>query len=82
MEDRQLLERIIVNPDVMTGKPVIKGTRLTVGYVLNLLAHGASFEGIMDEYEGIEPDDIRACLLFAGKSLEDNAFVPLPTSSE
>ncbi len=82
MDDRQLLERITVGPDVMTGKPVIKGTRLTVGYVLNLLAHGASIEEIIDEYEGVEPDDIRACILFAGRSLEDNAFVPLPTSSE
>jgi uncharacterized protein (DUF433 family) len=47
MTDQQLLERITLNPEVMVGKPVIKGTRLTVEYILNLLAHGAKAEGIL-----------------------------------
>lgn len=42
MEQEQLLERIVLNPKIMTGKPVIKGTRLTVQYILNLLAHGTT----------------------------------------
>jgi len=42
MNDQQLLERIACDPKVMVGKPVIKGTRLTVEYILNLLAHGSS----------------------------------------
>lgn len=41
MNDQELLERITLNPEIMTGKPVIRNTRLTVGYILNLLAHGA-----------------------------------------
>ena len=49
MKDQQLLERIALNPKVMTGKPVIKGTRLTVEYILNLLAHGATVAEILDE---------------------------------
>jgi len=40
MEQKQLLERIVLNPKIMVGEPVIKGTRLTVQYILNLLAHG------------------------------------------
>lgn len=44
MTDTQLLERIILNPKIMTGKPVIKGTRLTVKYILGLLAHGATLQ--------------------------------------
>ena len=78
MEDRKLLERIALDPKIMTGKPVIKGTRLTIDYVLNLLAHDATIEEILDEYEGLTREDIQACLLFASKSLEDNAFMPLP----
>lgn len=81
MDDRKLMERIVVDSDVMVGKPVIKGTRLTVGYVLNLLAHGADFEEITGEYEGVDAEDIRACLLFAGRSVEDNTFVPFHTPS-
>ena len=41
MKDNELIERIVLNPNVMTGKPVIRGTRLTVEFILNLLAHGA-----------------------------------------
>jgi uncharacterized protein (DUF433 family) len=77
MTDRQLLERITLDPKVMTGKPVVKGTRLTVDYILNLLAHGASVEEILEEYDGLVREDIQACLLFATKSLEDTAFMPL-----
>ena len=77
MEERQLLARISMNPEVKGGKPVIKGTRLTVEYVLNLLAHGATVEDILAEYPGLTPEDIRACLLFATKSLADTAFMPL-----
>lgn len=77
MSDQQILERIVLNPRVMAGKPVIRGTRLTVEFVLNLLAHGASEEEIVGEYEGITVADIRACILFATKSLEQTEFMPL-----
>ena len=77
MDDQQLLNRITLNPIVMVGKPVIKGTRLTVEYILNLLAHGATIEDIIDEYEGLTQEDIQACLLFATRSLGDTAFMPL-----
>jgi len=77
MKDQELLERIIVNPKVMVGKPVIKGTRLTVEYILNLLAHGATVTEIITEYKGLALEDIQACILFATKSLEDTTFMPL-----
>lgn len=77
MDDQQLLERITVNPKVMTGKPVIRGTRLTVEYILNLLAHGATNEEILAEYKTLDQKDIQACILFATKSLENTAFMPL-----
>ena len=65
MQEQRLLERITLNPEVMVGKPVIKGTRLTVEHVLNLLAHGATVIEILEEYEGLTQEDIQACLLFA-----------------
>jgi uncharacterized protein (DUF433 family) len=77
MDDQELLNRITLNPKVMAGKPVIKGTRLPVEYILNLLAHGATVEDILEEYEGLTQEDIQACLLFATRSLEDTAFMPL-----
>jgi len=77
MKDEQLLERVTMNPKVMVGKPVIRGTRLTVEYVLNLLAHGATTEEIINEYAGLTREDIQACVLFATRALENTAFMPL-----
>lgn len=77
MKDRQLLERITLNSKVMAGKPVIKGTRLTVEYILNLLAHGATVPEIIQEYQGLTQEDIQACFLFATKPLENTSFMPL-----
>jgi len=77
MNETQLLERISVNPKVMVGKAVIKGTRLTVEYILNLLAHGSICEEILQEYVGITQEDIQACLLFATRSLQNTDFMPL-----
>lgn len=77
MNDETLLERITLNPKVMVGKPVIRGTRLTVEFILNLLAHGASIEEILDEYDGLTLEDIQACLLFAKESMSKTEFMPL-----
>jgi len=77
MERNQLLERITLSPKVMAGKPVIKGTRLTVEYILNLLAHGATIEQILREYEGLAEEDILACLLYASEVLKSTTFMPL-----
>ncbi|NCA86548.1 MAG: DUF433 domain-containing protein [Clostridia bacterium] len=70
MEKAQLLNRIEINPEVLAGKPVIKGTRLSVQYILGLLASGAGFEEILSEYSTINHEDIQACLLFASTALD------------
>lgn len=77
MTDAELLQRIQIRDEVLAGKPVIRGTRLSVDFILGLLAHGAPISEILDEYEGLTHDDIRACLLFAARSLESAAFLPL-----
>jgi len=77
MDDKALLERIVVDPAVLAGKPVVSGTRLSVEFIIGLLAHGQTSADILDEYEGLTADDIRACLLFAGESLSRTDFLPL-----
>ncbi len=77
MTDAQLLQRITLDAKVMVGKPVIRGTRVTVEHIFNLLAHGTTEAEILEEYDGLTLDDIHACFLFATKSLEDSAFMPL-----
>jgi uncharacterized protein (DUF433 family) len=67
---------------VIAGQPVVLGTRPTVEFILNLLAHGATTEDILKEYEGLtvqdvqDVQDVQTCLLFATKSMEDTAFMP------
>jgi uncharacterized protein (DUF433 family) len=68
MKDEELLARIVIDPKVMVGKPVIKGTRLTVDHILNLMAHGATTAEITKEYEGLTEADIQACFLFGEKA--------------
>lgn len=77
MQEKNLLHGISSNPKVMVGKPVIRGNRLSVEYILNLLAHGATVTEILEEYEGLVEADIRACLLFASRALESASFMPL-----
>ncbi len=65
MDEKKLLERINVNPKIFAGKPIIRGRRLAVEHVLGMLAAGDSPETILKGYPWLEPDDIRACLLYA-----------------
>ena len=82
MEKSDLLERITVDPKIMVGKPVIRGTRLSVQFIVGLLSQGASVEEILDEYDGLTCEDVQACLLFASEALEDTTFVPLAAETE
>ena len=74
---RELLDRITIDPKVMAGKPVIKGTRLTVQYILELIADGTNFENITEEYKSLTKEDIIACLLYASESIDHPTFLPL-----
>lgn len=66
------LQRITSDPKVMLGKPVIKGTRLTVENILNLLASGVTPDEIVAEFDGLSEQDIRACLRFAAQAMSAN----------
>ncbi len=81
MTDQELIQQIELNPKVLAGKPIIRGTRLSVDFILGLLAHGSSADEILHEYDGITLHDIHACLLFASRSLASAAFMPLADSA-
>ncbi|PKN28376.1 MAG: hypothetical protein CVU64_13565 [Deltaproteobacteria bacterium HGW-Deltaproteobacteria-21] len=67
MNDKNILRRITVNPDIFGGKPIIRGRRLAVEHVLEMLAAGGSPETILEGYPWLEQEDIQACLLYARK---------------
>jgi uncharacterized protein (DUF433 family) len=69
--DTTLLNRITTNPSILTGKPVIRGMRISVEQILKMLSRGISHQGILDEYPLLEEDDIRACLLFAASKVSN-----------
>lgn len=60
-----LLERITARPDVFGGKPIVRDMRISVELILSLMSQGVSQEEILDDYPGLEPDDIRACTAYA-----------------
>ena len=77
MNKEKLLKRITIDPHVLVGKPVIKGTRLSVQYILGLLSNGSTMNEIIKEYNGLTKEDIMACFFFASETLDKNTFLPL-----
>ena len=63
-------ERIVVNPDICNGRPVIRGKRITVQTVLEFLSVGESHDEILRQYPSLEPEDINACLSFAAQLMD------------
>ncbi len=66
-----LSKRITINPEVMVGKPTIRGMRITVEQILNSLASNISVKDLMEDYPELELDDIKAALLYAAKLVEE-----------
>ena len=76
MTSTELLQRIVVDPQICFGKPTIRGHRIWVSLVLGYIAEGWSPEQVVDEYPGIEIDDVRACVAY-GARLADVRFADL-----
>jgi uncharacterized protein (DUF433 family) len=64
-----MTDRIVADPAVLCGKPVIRGTRLAVEFVVDLMAQGWTVEQITDNYPGLSRADVQACLAYAGELL-------------
>ncbi len=72
-------DRIIVDPKVLAGKPVIRGTRIAVEFVVDLLGRGWTTEQILREYDHLTREDIQACLAYAGDVLKSERAYLSPT---
>jgi uncharacterized protein (DUF433 family) len=69
MTERTLLRRIVVDPKIMLGKPVIKGTRLPVEIIVEKVAYGATVDDLRRDYPFLKEEDVRAALLYAAKRI-------------
>ena len=71
-------EHIVVDPKVLVGKPIFKGTRIAVEFVVDLLARGWTVEEILKEYDHLTREDIRACLSYARELLRTERIYLIP----
>ena len=71
--------RIMANKEILGGKPIIKGTRMSVEFILELLASGVTEDEILQDYPHITKDDIHACLEYAACALKNEVFIELET---
>ena len=75
--ENNLLERIVVNPEVMAGKPVVNGTRIPVDLILRLLGEGTTIDEILEDYPHLTIDDIRASLIYGSEIVKMEDVFPL-----
>ena len=72
-----MIERITANPQILGGKPIIRGTRISVEFILDLLASDVSEDEILEDYPHLTKDDIQACLKYAARSCKNEIYVEL-----
>jgi uncharacterized protein (DUF433 family) len=81
MSEPDLIRRITSDPAIFGGKPIVRGRRLAVEHVLSMLAAGDSVPDLLAAYPFLEPDDIRACMLYAYKLVAHERVDPFPVGS-
>ena len=77
MDETELLDRIVVDPKIFGGKPIIRGRRLAVEHILGMLAAGDTQQTILEGYPWLEPQDIQACLMYARKVVGHERIEPM-----
>jgi uncharacterized protein (DUF433 family) len=70
-------DRITIDPDILVGKPIIKGTRLAVEFILDLMSQGWSEGDILENYPGLNREDIRACFSYASETISSETVYPV-----
>ena len=71
----QLLDRIVTDPAICHGKPCVRGRRIWVSLILDLLADGITIEQVLEQYPGLDVDDIRACMAYAAEMTRERIVV-------
>ena len=74
---KEVMDRIVIDPEVLAGKPVIKGTRIPVYLIIELLGNGVTEKEVLWEYPTLKKEDIKAALLYASKCIENEETVTL-----
>ena len=82
MDEAKLLSRITVDPRIFGGKPIIRSRRLAVEHVLGMLAAGSTEQEILAGYDWLEPEDIRACMVYARRAVAHERIEPVITGSD
>ena len=80
MKKEDLLKRITIDPNILVGKPVVKGTRLAVEFIVDLLAQGWSEPDILKNYPGLKREDVLACLTYVSEVLHAEKVYPINIS--
>lgn len=76
------MARIVANPGILGGKPIVEGTRLSVEHILGLLASGMSHEEIIADYPELSEESIRAVLAYAARALENEIIIDVVSSRD
>lgn len=79
--DSQLLDRIVVDPEILGGKPIVRGTRIPVELVLKRLSQDLDLQTIYESYPRLKPDDVKACLAYAQARVEGEELFPATISA-
>ena len=81
MDDPNLLQRIRTDPEIFGGKPIIRDLRISVELILSLLAQGETVENLLDDYPGLDLDDIRACIAYAHAVIANESLAAVRVAS-
>ena len=73
----EVMDRIVIDPEVLAGKPVIKGTRIPVYLIIELLGNGVAEKEILRQYPTLKKEDVKAALLYASKCIENEETITL-----
>ncbi len=76
MDEDELLARIVINPAIFGGKPIVRGHRMAVEHILGMLAAGDTTETLLDGYPWLEREDVQACLLYAQRMVGNERIAP------